>query len=65
MMKKPEYSYLDLCVLPQLRELVLSPEPALVFDADIETVLWVNAAGAEFFGGDGVAEMLSSRPSPS
>ncbi|MFK5980296.1 MAG: histidine kinase dimerization/phospho-acceptor domain-containing protein [Rhizobiaceae bacterium] len=64
-MQKPEYSYLDLCVLQQLRGHVLSPEPALVFDAGIEVVLWVNAAGAEFFGGDGVVELLSSRPSPS
>ena len=64
-MQKPEYSYLDLCVLPQLRSHVLSAEPALIFDADIEAVLWVNAAGAEFFGGEGVVEVLSSRPSPS
>lgn len=64
-MQKPEYSYLDLCVLPKLRGHVLSAEPALVFDADIEAVLWVNAAGADFFGGEGVAELLSSRPSPS
>ena len=64
-MPKLEYSYLDLCVLPQLRGRVLSPEPTLVFDGALEAVLWVNAAGAEYFGGEGVVELLSSRPSPS
>ena len=63
-MSEHQYSYLDLCVLPDLRDRVLSSVPVVVFDSNLEGVLWANAAGVEFFGGNGLEDLLSFRPSP-
>jgi len=64
-MSETQYSYLDFCVLPQLRGLVLSSVPVIVFDLGMNSVLWANAAGADFFGGDGIEKLLEAKPSPS
>ena len=51
-------SYLDLSVLPGLRESVLSARPVVVFTSTFEKAIWSNAAGAQLFGGTRVADLL-------
>lgn len=60
-----DYSYLDYCVLPHLREWVLANEPVVLFASALDEVLWSNAAGAVFFGCESIGEMLQSKPSSS
>ncbi len=65
MTQEQEYSYLDLSVLTPLRPYVLSADAAAVFDENLESILWANAAGANLLGGRGIADLLSARLSDS
>lgn len=61
MMQGQETSYLDLSVLPELRNRVLSPNAVVVFSEDLHEILWANANGAQLFGGHGVADLLAAK----
>jgi PAS domain S-box-containing protein len=50
---------LALILLPQLRDRILSEDPAVLFSADMKHVRWANASGVEMFGGDGITELLA------
>ena len=54
-------SYLDLSVLPDLRTCVLTTRPVVVFSENLDAIVWANAAGAQLFGGTGVADLLTLR----
>ncbi|MGI9353142.1 MAG: PAS domain S-box protein [Rhizobiaceae bacterium] len=54
-------SYLDLSVLPSLRTCVLTTRPVVVFSENLDAVVWANAAGAQLFGGTGLADLLTMR----
>jgi PAS domain S-box-containing protein len=43
---------LALILLPQLRDRLLSREPAVLFSDDMRHIRWANAAGVEMFGGE-------------
>ncbi len=58
-MQGHEHSYLDLSVLPELRHCILSNEAVVLFNKDLRSLLWANAAGAKLFGGQGVADLLN------
>jgi PAS domain S-box-containing protein len=60
-MKRPEYSFLDLTVLPFLRRKVLSGDATILFSEDFSRVIWANAVGTDLFGGRGIADLLESR----
>ncbi|MFZ1814603.1 MAG: ATP-binding protein [Rhizobiaceae bacterium] len=55
------YSYLDLSVHQALRKRVLSSDPAILFSGQMDAILWANAPGSAFFGGSGIADLLSNR----
>ena len=58
-MQGHEHSYLDLSVLPELRHCILSNEAVVLFNKDLRSLLWANAAGAKLFGGQGVEDLLN------
>lgn len=58
-MQGQEYSYLDLSVHKKLRRYVLSQDAVVVFNSDIDSIIWANASGAELFGGRGVVDLLA------
>jgi len=55
------YAYLDLVALPAVGAALLDPRPAWVFRGDGAALLWANAAGARFFGVDGMGALLERR----
>jgi len=55
------HSYLDLSVLRELRHYIISDDAVVLFNGDIDQILWANAAGAKLFGGSGVVDLLSTR----
>lgn len=57
-MQNTQYSFLDLTVMPFLRRKVITNEAALVFDTELSSILWANAAGTKLFGGNNVGELL-------
>ena len=57
-MQNTQYSFLDLTVMPFLRRKVITSEAALVFDTELNSILWANAAGTKLFGGNNVGELL-------
>lgn len=57
-MQSSNYSFLDLTVMPFLRRKVVTGEAALVFDSELNSILWANAAGTKLFGGNNVGELL-------
>ncbi len=59
MNQESSQSYLDLSVLPGLRNAVLSARPTVVFAEEFDSIVWANAAGARLFGGTGVADLLA------
>lgn len=63
-MQKNENPIIDLTGLSELRRKILSTDPALLFSTDMQTVLWANAPGARFFGGNGLAALLGIRFEP-
>lgn len=44
--------------MPFLRRKVVTGEAALVFDSELKSILWANAAGTKLFGGNNVGELL-------
>lgn len=44
--------------MPFLRRKVISSEAVLVFDSNLQSILWANAAGTKLFGGNNVGELL-------
>jgi len=59
-MQGQNQSYLDLSVLKDLRKHVLSQDAVVVFNNQIDSIIWANALGAELFGGRGVVDLLSA-----
>lgn len=60
-MQGSNYSYLDFSVMPFARRKLISIQAAVLFDTDLENILWVNAAGAELFGSGKVIDLLSTQ----
>ncbi|MEL6783378.1 MAG: HAMP domain-containing sensor histidine kinase [Pseudomonadota bacterium] len=52
------YPYLDLTVMPALRAHAVSARAAVLFSADMDTVLWTNAMGAQLLGADNARAAL-------
>ncbi|MCU0791077.1 MAG: hypothetical protein MUE79_08515, partial [Nitratireductor sp.] len=59
-METEAQSYLELCILPQLAGFFLSSDAAILFDATMERVLWVNAPGAELVGEASIASAIGA-----
>ncbi len=59
-MQGQNQSYLDLSVLKELRKHVLSQDAVVLFNPEIDKILWANATGAQLFGGRGVVDLLSA-----
>ena len=57
--ERPRHAYLDLTVLPQMRELVLSASAGLVLDREDGSVLWANGEGAGLLGASSMKAILS------
>ncbi|MFK7902625.1 MAG: hypothetical protein AB8B49_07255, partial [Nitratireductor sp.] len=57
-MQSSNYSFLDLTVLPFLRRRVISDQAAILFDVQLKSVLWANAAGTQLLGGVHVGDLL-------
>ncbi len=53
-----QYPYLDLAVMADIRELVISPCAALVIDRDLSRIYWANGEGAALFGTRQINELL-------
>ncbi len=60
-MQGQNQSYLDLSVLKELRKHVLSQDAVVLFNHDIDKILWANATGAQLFGGRGVVDLLAAK----
>ncbi len=52
------YPYLDLTVLPEIRELVISARAALIMSTDLSTIFWANGEGTRLLGHDQVRNLL-------
>lgn len=63
-MAQATYPYLDLSVLPDVRHHLVSPHAALLFTADLKTVLWSNSDGASLWGAPTIAALLESETAP-
>lgn len=59
-MQGQDHSYLDLSVLPEISEHILSHAPVVLIKQDLSAILWANAAGARLFGGTGVVQLLAA-----
>jgi len=59
-MQGQDHSYLDLSVLPDVSEHILSPAPVVLINQELNGILWANAAGARLFGGTGVVQLLAA-----
>jgi len=55
------HSYLDLSVLKELRHCIISNDAVVLFNEDVDQIIWANAAGAKLFGGRGVVDLLATR----
>ncbi len=64
-MQGQNQSYLDLSVIKELRKHVLSQDAVVLFNQDINKIIWANASGAQLFGGRGVVDLLSASISDS
>jgi len=60
-MHEQDHSYLDLSVLPELRNSILSPDAVVLFRKDLLGIIWANANGARLFGGRGVVDLLNAK----
>ncbi len=52
------YPYLDLTVLPQMRDHVVSSRAAIIFTFDLARVLWSNGEGAQLIGATNIRRAL-------
>ncbi len=57
-MGQANYPYLDLSVLPEIRNHVIAPNAAVLFSADLERVLWANGEGASLIGSPAIRRAL-------
>ncbi len=53
-----QHPYLDLTVLPQIRQHVIAPNAALLFDEALSHILWANGEGTRLIGADTVRATL-------
>ncbi len=53
-----QYPYLDLAVMADIRELVISPCAALVIDRNLSSIIWANGEGAALLGTSQINELL-------
>lgn len=60
-MQGHSHSYLDLSVLKELRNCVISSDAVVLFNSQVDEIIWANAAGAQLFGGRGVVDLLSTK----
>jgi len=63
-MAQANYPYLDLTVLPQIRDHVITSNAALLFDKSLENVLWANGEGSKLIGAPAVRAVLENNISP-
>jgi len=49
-MAQAQYPYLDLTVMPEMRDYVVSPCAAILFTPGLRHVLWANGEGAQLIG---------------
>jgi PAS domain S-box-containing protein len=58
MAHEQNYSYLDLSVHDDLAGHVLSPDPVVLFNTQLNSIIWANAPGAQLFSGKGIIDLL-------
>lgn len=59
-MATASYPYLDLTVLPEIREHVIAPRGVVLFSQDMSALLWANGEGAKLLGANVVRELLEN-----
>ncbi len=63
-MTQVNYPYLDLTVLAEIRTHVIAANAAVLFDRQLEQILWVNGEGANLVGADTVRPVLEGSTTP-
>ena len=63
-MAQAQYPYLDLTVMPQMRDHVISPRAAILFSTDLRHILWTNGEGAQLIGADTIRAALEGDCKP-
>ena len=59
-----QYPYLDVTVMPDIRDHVVSPRAAVLFAPDLKAVLWANGEGALLIGASTIREALEGTHKP-
>lgn len=57
-MPTAQYPFIDIAVHDKVRDHFVVGEAVVVFSQSLETILWVNGAGARLFGHDGLYEFM-------
>ncbi len=53
-----QYPFIDIAVHDKVRDHYVAGEAVVVFSQSLDTILWVNGAGARLFGHDGLYEFM-------
>ena len=61
-MSRKKYSFIDLCVMPELRDHIVAEHGAVLFSENLEQVIWANSEGAKLLNISPTGDTLDNLP---